>query len=161
MKIFLALLFIVLAIVGIIRGSVFKGSMVKMKKLSSDYYHNYYDRKFENYSKDMLSALMPLMIGSFVLTILELGFYMSVVYIPELTVHTIAMMMIFLVNFVSGILKKRIEPPKTGDSVVDQIRKRRERAKKLADFKIRNTYGMFLKFVSLAYFVYALLVLIQ
>lgn len=162
MKIFLALVFIVVAIISIIRGTVFKGSINKIKSLAQDFHDNYYDRENEVYAKNVLIAAIPMVFGSVFLVILELLFYISVVNIVQLTIPTILMMLLLILSFTYGALKMNKNNVKiTSGSVLDKIKTEKNAAKRLMNMKTRTTTNTVLKFISLAYFVFALLVLIS
>lgn len=161
MKIFIALVFIIVSIIGLIRGSIFKGALEKMKELAADFHVNYYERDSLEYSKKMALIGLPPLLWAFVLTTLEVIFYISVVGISVLTLPTIFMMTTFIFNFIKSYSQiSKTQRERRSNTALDKAFSERANAEKIASTQIRSPYRTVLQIISLIYFVFALLVLI-
>lgn len=159
MKIFIALVLIVITVIGLVRGTIFKDRIVKMKQNAGDYLKVQINEI--EYTKKQLVLIAPMTLFVGMISLLELIFYFSVVGIPALTIPTIFMMLFFIIQVVKIINKnKENKVEKTGDPEVDLVNRAIANANVVDDFKIRTTYGTFVKVMYLGYFVLALLILI-
>lgn len=162
MKIFLGIVLLVVAVISLVKGTIFKGSLLKMKEMSKDFYENYYERDTNTYNKNILLAGVPLVFGMFFFAILELVFYVSVVNNDLLTLPTVFMMLIYTIVASKGALKtNKYKKINKADRVIDKIVKEKADAKKLSEMKTRTFTGTLHNTLSVVYLAYAIMVLIS
>lgn len=163
MLVFIGLIIIISSIVGLIRGSVFKGSILKIKELSDDYHKNFYARRKEAYIKNIAPHVALFLLGTVFLSILHLVFYISVIDIPVLTFLTLIMMINFIITYVFASLdaaKKKKNKIKV-NTPLDAVVKDKQNAKDLAELKTRSAIETTNHVMYIMYFSLAVWVLIQ
>lgn len=162
MKIFFALILLLVALIGLVDGTPFKGRIEKIKKRAAEFKRDYLIEDVNEYNEDIAKLSLPLVIGAGFIMIIEVLFYFMVVNIAGLTLPTIVMMSLFIAGIFMSIRKvaddnkdKKIEL-----HGMERVRKEFDAADKLVNTKTRTVSGTLTYITKLIYIVYALLILI-
>jgi hypothetical protein len=152
--ILLSIIFVVIYIIGLYKGSIFVDKVREMKMVSEEYlFDEMSDKEFE---KKILGAFFPIFIGGLILFITEVSFLLAMINEKGMLLPTAAMLALIVVSFANGMMKSK----KTKQSKGGTTEAFRELAKKAMKMKERTTKGMIIKFLCLVYYSYVLLVLL-
>jgi hypothetical protein len=152
--ILLSIIFVVIYIIGIYKGSIFVEKIRDMKMISEEYlFDEMSDKEFE---KKILGAFFPIFIGGLILFITEVSFLLAMINEKGMLLPTAAMLALIVVSFTNGLMKSK----KTKQSQGGKTQALRELAKKTLKMKERTTKGMIIKFLCFLYYAYVLLVLL-
>lgn len=162
MLIFLAVLFTILHVVQLVRGSLYKGSILKIKAIAENYKQNYDSISERTYQKEILKATIPMLFWGLLIMILQLIFYVVVVGINALTIPTICMMVLYIYSTISSSLKnKQINTPNISDTYIAKKMADYEAIQNILDVKTRTIPRTLYSIIAITYFSLALLVLIS
>jgi hypothetical protein len=152
--ILLSIVFVVINIIGLYKGTIFVDRIREMKMFSEEYLYD--EMSDKEYEKKILGAFLPIFIGGVLLFITELSFLLAMINEKEMLLPTAAMLALIVVSFTNGLMKSK-RNKKTQAGTTEAFR---QLAKNTLKMKERTLKGTVLKFVCLAYYAYVLLVLL-
>jgi hypothetical protein len=149
--IFLTLIFVVFSIVGLFKGTVFRGKLDELKVISEAYL--YKEMSDKEYEKSVFEKFMPIFVGSIFLFIIEMSLLLALINEEGLLYPTTAMLALAVVSISNSLFKKKA-------SKQEPIEKWRQMAKGFIKLKYFTIKGTLSRLFSLSYYSYVLWLLL-